>query len=214
MEGKNLAIAAGSGLVTLNVVLMAVFSLIPGLNTLFSILWQYPIVGVLIFGAGLTAGNWLAKTGIKEDSRSKTFTGSALLMLSYGVFGAGILTSFNLASILVILAVTSVITGLTSLIIGIGVNYSNRSFRWAQRYAFYLFIGVVIAAGLGTVFPSVLLVAFILALTGFLLNLVYEIWFMLEENKDPWLHAIGLYVAVAGVFVHILQMVVRWYLDE
>lgn len=214
MKQRNLAIIAGSGLVALNVVLMGVISVIPGVGSLFSLLWQYPIVGVLIFGAGLTAGNWLAKTGIREGSSPKTGAGSGLLMISYGVFGAGILASFNLISTLIVLVITSAVTGVMALIIGLGVNYSNRSFKWAQRYSFFLFVGVVLAAGLGTIFPSVLVLAFILALTGFLLNLVYEIWFMLEEDRDPWLHAVGLYVAVAGVFVHILQMVARWYLEE
>ncbi|MEF8880535.1 MAG: hypothetical protein V5A72_01755, partial [Candidatus Nanohaloarchaea archaeon] len=63
-EYKTIGIA--SGLVTLNIILMALISLTP-LAGLMDYVFSYLILGVLFFGALLTGGEWIAKSGIKNQ---------------------------------------------------------------------------------------------------------------------------------------------------
>ncbi|MDY6769234.1 MAG: hypothetical protein SVW02_03960, partial [Candidatus Nanohaloarchaea archaeon] len=81
-----------------------------------------------------------------------------------------------------------------------------------RRYATYLFLGVLLTAFIGTFTPAVALLAFILALLGFLFLLVYEIWETRTAPENVLRNGIGIYNAFMGVFVHILRIVVEMYL--
>lgn len=208
------SIGIGTALVIVNIALMAAFSEVSVLVDLFDYLWQWPIVGVIAFGILLTGGNWLGRSGIENGDTGLATIGTAMLMAGYGIFGAGIISMLDFYTKLTVLAITAVITTIIAVVAGIYVYWTDRDLRKTGRYANYSFIGVLGTAFIGTLWPPLTLLAFILALTGFLLYLVYEIWRMKTERVDPVLSGFGLYIAYAGVFVQILQLVVRSYLEE
>ena len=57
--------------------------------------------------------------------------------------------------------------------------------------------------------PALLVVAGLLFFLGFLVDLVYEVRAVREGRYGTLRSAIGVYVAVMGVFVHVLQWVLR-----
>jgi len=77
-----------------------------------------------------------------------------------------------------------------------------------------MFIGVFVFALIGSLTPTVLIIAFLLALAGFITYLVYEIWEMKQRPGKVYLNSIGIYVAFMGVFVEILQLVIEMYLED
>ena len=73
-------------------------------------------------------------------------------------------------------------------------------------YAFLAGLGGLLLASF---VPVVGLLAFALIFGGFLLRLGHEMWQVRESRGRPAMQSVGLYVAVAGVFVHVLQIVIR-----
>lgn len=212
--GEAKSIGIGSALVLVNIGLMAGFSEIGFLTEIFNWLWQWPIVGVIVFGAFLTVGNFLGRRGIKNGDAGLATLGVFLLMSGYGIFGAGIIAGMDLMTKMIVLGVTGVITTFIAVLAALYVYWTDRNLSKTGRYANYAFLGVIAAAFAGTFFAPIVLIAFVLALIGFLLYLVYEIWRMKMQKVDPVLSGLGLYIAYAGVFVQVLQLVAREYLER
>ena len=96
---------------------------------------------------------------------------------------------------------------------GIGTYVYARSdtdFDHYGKIATGAFLVGLVAILAGSFIPIVLLVGFVAIFLGFVFRLGYEMWEIRENHGlNTAMQAIGLYVAVAGVFVHILQLVVR-----
>ncbi|MFB6217400.1 MAG: hypothetical protein ABEJ72_10640, partial [Candidatus Aenigmatarchaeota archaeon] len=94
------------------------------------------------------------------------------------------------------------------------VYLTGHDFSSWNRYANYLFMGVLLFALVGTFAGPLGIIAFALALLGFIVYLVYEIWNLRQRPSNVLLNGVGIYVAVMGVFVEILRLVVAMYLEE
>lgn len=212
LESNELkSIGLSTGLVILNIALIALLALTPArqfTNLAFSI----PIVGVLVFGALITGGVYLARNGIKTGSDKKAVSGAVILQLAYGIFGAGIIGFLPQNAHAIVLGITGLVTAGITLLSGIVVYGTDHDFRNWGRYSSYMFLGVIGLAFIGSLTPVVLAGAFLLALAGFITYLIYEIWEMKERSGKVYLNAIGIYVAFMGVFVQILQIIVEMYL--
>lgn len=208
------SIGYGTVLVFVNIFLMSLFSFTP-LAGLLSWLTQWSIFAVIIFyGILLTLGNSFAETGIKKSDVVTAFFGVSLLQFAYGTFGAGLLRNIDLVTQLGFLLATLVITSIISVIAGLIVYRSDKDFSGWQKYSFFSFIGVFITGGIGVFFPPLFILSFILAFIGFLTLLVYRIWEMKAHDKTPMLNAVGLYVAYMGIFIEILQILLRLFSEE
>lgn len=199
-----------TALVVLNVVLMALLATTP-LAALNATLFAAPILGVLVYGAALFLGEWIAERGVTNGNGPLAFLGVVILQGAFGTFGAGVL-SFAPPDLRVpALAITAVVTGGFTLLIALYIYARSKSFdRWSTYSTITFLLGVG-AIAIGTfVEPLLLLVGFVLIFAGFLFRLGWEIW-RVRERRDlsPTLAGIGVYIAVMGVFVHVLQIVLR-----
>lgn len=88
---------------------------------------------------------------------------------------------------------------------------TDHSFERWQLYSWVCFgAGFLVGAVGFFVTPTIMLAAGALFLLGFVVDLTYEIWAVRESKYDSDLRsAIGIYIAVMGVFIHILQLVLR-----
>lgn len=203
------AIGGGAALMVLNVLLMYVFVASP-LAIVNQYLFSIPIVGVLVYGAAIYAGESVAEKGIASGNVPLALGGVAILQLAFGTFGAGVLSFAARGAQLQILGITAVIVAL--MVIGIGTYVYARSitFEHYSTWSMYAFVGGLVSILVGTFFTPLLLVGFVLIFAGFIFRLGWEIWRIRDARVQAVsLQAVGLYVAVAGVFVHVLQIVVR-----
>jgi hypothetical protein len=210
LSGREWQVVVGaSALMALNVLLMYVFVATP-LATVNRYIFSIPILGVVVYGIAIVAGELLAERGVKNGSAGLAVAGVAVLQLAFGTFGAGVL-SYAAPSLRVpILAVTAVVVALMTLAIGTYVYARSKTFEHYNRWATFAFLGGLGAILVGSFFAPVLLLGFVLIFLGFLFRLGWEIWQIRDGRiRSVPLQAIGLYVAVAGVFVHVLQIVVR-----
>lgn len=206
-------IGGATGLVLLNALLMYLFVLTP-LADINAALFTVPVVGVIVYGLFLVAGEWYAEKSLKSDNMVGAILGVSLLQVTYAAFGSGILAHVPRDLHLQALAVTAVVTaGLTGLLATYIYLRSSDFDHWG-KYANVAFLGGLGLAAIGSFVAPVLLFAFVSILLGFILKLGWEIWYVREEYHDVDVAVLGIYVAATGVFVHILQMVARMFLSE
>ena len=203
-------VGLATALMVLNVLLIYAVVTTP-LAVVNRYLFSAPIVGVIAYGVGLMAGEWIAERGIENGSAGLAFGGMALLQLAFGTFGAGVLSFLPRELHVTAIAITAAVTAAVTLLIATYVYARSKSFDSWSTYATVSFVGGLIAIGIGTfVLPMLLLLGFVLVFLGFLFRLGWEIWRVSERPGTPVsLQAIGVYIAVMGVFVHVLQIVVR-----
>ena len=207
-------VGTAAALMTLNVLLMAAFALTP-LAVVNSYLFSVPIIGVLVYGAAIYAGERVAEKGLKASNVAMALGGVVILQMAFGLFGGGILSVLSPEAMLPVLGITAIITVLMTLAIGTYVYARSITFEHYSTWSMYAFIGGVVAILIGTFVTPVLLVGFVLIFTGFIFRLGWEIWRIRDGRVQAVsLQAIGLYVAVAGVFVHVLQIVIRMLADR
>ncbi|UTF54505.1 hypothetical protein [Natronosalvus rutilus] len=209
-SSRELQVIGGASiLMAINVALMYAVVLTP-LQEANAYLFQFPIVGVLVYGAAITGGEIVAERGVSGGNLGIAFVGMVILQLAFGVFGAGVLGFVPRAQQPQILAVTAVVVAVVTAVIATYVYARSKTFESWGRFATYAFIGGVVAILIGTFVEPVLLAGFVLIFLGFLLRLGYEIWQVRDKrNASVALQTIGVYIAVAGVFVHVLQLVIR-----
>lgn len=213
MKHEYKTIGTASGLVALNVALMSIIAFTPLANVM-SYVFSYLILGVLFFGALLTGGVWIAKSGIRNNNKTKSGLGVGILQTAYGLFGGGVLSMAPTNLMPAIIGLTFVLTlGLTVASAAL-VYFTGRDFSSFQNYSTYMFLGVLGLSLFGTFLPYFGVIAFFLALAGFLTYLIYEIYVLREQQASPLMNGLGIYVAFMGVFIQILQMVLRYYLEE
>ena len=207
-------ISGASALMAINVLLMYVLSVTP-LAVVNEFLFAVPIIGVLVYGAAIMVGELVAERGVKGGNLGTAFVGMVILQLAFGVFGAGVLSFAPPDSRLVVLGVTAIVVAVVTAAISTYVYARSKDFdRWGTA-ANFSFLGGVVAIAIGTIVPALLLVGFVLIFLGFLLRLGWEIWRVREHRRaSVALQTIGVYIAVAGVFVHVLQLVLRYLISR
>ena len=208
---KGRAVAArASGLMGLNILLLFAFAFTP-LAIVNDYLFSIPIVGILVYGALLTGGELLAEKGVHTGDPGLALLGVGLLQVGFATFGAGIIDLLPVDLQVLALGITAVITfGLTALVAAFVYWRSDTSFEDWSMYANVLFIGGTVLGFIGSFATPLLIVTFLCFLLGFFFRLGWEVWRVRERGDLPVnLHAIGVYVSMMGVFVHILQLVVR-----
>jgi len=209
-------IGGASALMAINVALMYVFVATP-LATINEFLFgTAPILGVVVYGIAIIAGELIAERGVKSGDMGIAFLGVVCLQLAFGIFGAGVLVFAPAETHLTILGITAVVTALMTALISGYVYARSATFEHWGTFANFAFFGGLVVIAIGSfVLPELLLVGFVLIFLGFLLRLGYEIW-EVRDNRDAsiGLQTIGVYIAVAGVFVHVLQLVMRQVLSQ
>lgn len=207
-EGTSIAI--GSGLLFANIILMWLLTYTP-IPSLTLLLFKYLIVGVLAFTGVLWLGNWLATRGIASGQNGLAIAGVSILQIAYGAFGSSVLIVFAKNTWIAGLVITAGITAAITAIVALFVFMSNKNFSQWGKYASYVFMAAIVSALIGT-FVTTFFYAFtfFLVVTGFFIYLVYEIWSLKAHPKNILLNAFGLYVAVMGIFLHILQIVMSF----
>jgi hypothetical protein len=215
LSGSEWQVVTGaSALMALNVLVMYVFAATP-LSTINRYLFSIPILGAVVYGAAIMGGELLAERGIKNGSGALAVGGVGLLQFAFGVFGAGVLSFAPPRLRVPILGVTAVVVALMTLAIGTYVYARSTTFEHYNTWATYAFLGGLGAILVGTFFAPALVVGFVLVFLGFLLRLGWEIWRIRDGRiRSVSLQAIGLYIAVAGVFVNVLQIVMRLLIDR
>jgi FtsH-binding integral membrane protein len=199
-----------AALIAVNVLLMYVVALTP-IARLANLAFRTPIIGLLVFGGALTAGNYLADRGLENDEMGLAFAGTGILEVTYGVLGGGILAAIAVGSRVLALAITLVVTvamtvGIAAYVYRRGGDYSHWN-RWSLGAFVVGALGVLV----GTFVPVVLIGGFVFIFAGFTLRLGYEIWRVRADYSPDrsLVHALGIYVAFTGVFIHVLQIVIR-----
>lgn len=209
-EGQMKSLGIATGLIILNIAVMWVFGFTP-LSTVNDILFgTFLFLGVIVYGAMLTGGSWLAKNGVRDNNTNKAVAGTSIVQLAYGMFGAGIITTLLDPGLqLIALGITGVVTTGIAVLAGLLVFGTGHDFSNWGSYANYIFLGVLVVSFIGSFSGIFGLIAFTLALIGFIVYLVHQIYMTRIRPEKPFLNGIGLYVAFMGVFVEILQIVVR-----
>ncbi|WIV67132.1 hypothetical protein [Natrialbaceae archaeon AArc-T1-2] len=213
-EGR--VMGGASALMVINVALMYVFVATPLAVVNDYLFGIAPILGVLVYGVAIFVGELIAERGVKNNDVGTAFVGMVLLQLAFGVFGAGVLSVAPPESHLEILGITAVLTALMTAVVTGYVYARSTTFEHWGRFANFAFLGGVAVIAVGSfVLPVLLLLGFVLIFLGFTLRLGYEIW-QVRDRRDvsTALQTIGVYIAVAGVFVHILQLVMRYVLSQ
>jgi len=214
-EGQLKSLGIATALIILNIAVMWLFAFTP-LSALNNLLFDtFFLLGVVVYGAMLTIGLWVAKKGIRDQNTSLAIGGTSLIQIAYGLFGAGILSMVLAPSTQALaLAITGVVTTLIAIFSGLLVFGTNHDFSSWGKYANYIFLGVLGISLVGSFSGPFILLAFALALLGFIVYLIHEIYLTKTRPNTPFLNGIGLYTAFMGVFVEILQLVVRMLADE
>ena len=211
LSGREWRVVGGaSALMAINVVLMYFLAVSP-LAVLNEFLFAVPIIGVLVYGAAIVAGEWIAERGVEGGDFGVAFVGLVILQLAFGIFGAGVLAFVPPDVRVTALGLTAIVVAAMTGLIATYVYARSQTFEHWGRYANFSFIGGVVAILIGTFVSPVLLVGFLLIFLGFLLRLGWEIWRVRDHRTGSVaLQTIGVYIAVAGVFVHVLQLVLRY----
>jgi len=207
-------IGGATGLMALNVLVMYIMAATP-LARVNQIVFSIPLVGALVYGALIMGGELLAERGFETDSMPTALAGVVILELAFGAFGGGILSFLSEGARVPALMITGVVVVAMTALIGSYVYLrSGTQFDHYGRWASYAFLGGLGALLLGSFVPIVLAAAFVLIFGGFLLRLGHEMWQVRESRGRPAMQSVGLYVAVDGVFVHVLQIVIRMLADR
>jgi len=210
---RNLSkiIGMATGLVAANILLMLVLSYITPVVGLSAILFGNIFIGMAVFAVTVGGGFWISSKGTESGNLPLAGAGITLTQVGYGLFGALVLGMASAALRLPAIGISVVLTAIITGIISYVVFSTDRNFSSWQSYSFYCFIAgfVVVAIGYFTT-PILLLVGSVIFFAAFIVDLTYEIWAVRENRYASDLrNAIGIYVAVMGVFIHILMWVLR-----
>lgn len=213
-QGEIKSLGVATGLIILNIAVMWIFAFTP-LATINNLLFDtFFLLGVIVYGVLLTGGLYIAKKGIRSDNTTLAISGTSLIQLAYGIFGAGILGLVTPSIQGLAIAITGVISVIIAILAGLLVYGTGHDFSSWGRYANYIFLGVMGFSLIGSFSPAVIIFAFTLALIGFIVYLIHEIYMVKTRPGKPFLNGIGVYTAFMGVFVEILQIVIHLLAEE
>lgn len=211
---RNVAVPAAA-LIGLNVLLMFAVAQTP-LVAVNDLLFSVPIVGLLVYGAALTGGNVLAERGLERGQLAMAGVGVLLLQGAYALFGGGILSWVPAGSQAAVLGVTLVVTVAMTIAIAAYVYLRDRNFDHWSKWSLGAFVVGAVLVLVGSFVQVALLGGFLFIFLGFMLRLGYEIWHVRANYAADrsLVHALGIYVAFTGVFVHVLQIAARMMADR
>jgi hypothetical protein len=213
-EGQLKSLGVATGLIVLNIAIMWVFAFTP-VSAVNNLLFDtFFLLGVVVYGAMLTGGVWLAKKGVRNNETGMALGGTGLIQAAYGMFGAGIIGFLPVELQAAALGITGVITTVIAVLSGLLVFGTGHDFSSWGKYANYIFLGVVGIALIGSFSGIFQIISFFLALIGFIVYLIHQIYMTKTRPGTPFLNGIGLYTAYMGVFVEILQIVVQMLAEE
>jgi len=211
---RSVAVPAAA-LVAVNIALMYLVAATP-LSAVNEVLFSVPILGLIVYGAALTGGNIAAERGLQSGSMALAAFGTLLLQVAYGLFGGGVLGRAPADLRGTLLAVTLAVTVAMTVAIAAYVYLRDAEFDHWSTWSFGAFIVGAVLVLVGSFVTVVLAVGFLFIFLGFALRLGYEIWHV-KANYDPnsaLVHALGIYVAFTGVFVHVLQIALRMFAER
>ncbi len=210
---RNLSkiIGISTGLIAVNILLMLALSYVPPVVGLGAVLFGNFIIGAVTFAVTVGGGSWVASKGTQRGSLPLAGVGVTVTQAGYGLFGATILGLASASLRLPAIGISVIITAAITAVVAYVVFTTNRNFSSWQNYSFYLFIGGFALGAVGYfVFQPLVLVAGLVFFAAFIVSLTYEIWAVKENRYASDLrNAIGIYVAVMGVFVNVLIWVLR-----
>jgi hypothetical protein len=210
---RNLSkiIGIATGLIAVNILAMLALSYVPAVVGLGAVLFGNFFIGIAVFAVTVGGGSWVASKGTQRGSLPLAGAGVTLTQIGYALFGATALglaaASLRVPAIGISVVITAAITAAVAYV----VFTTDRNFSGWQSYSFYLFIGGFVLGAVGFfVSPLLLVVASLVFFAAFIVSLTYEIWAVKENRYASDLrNAIGIYVAVMGVFVNVLIWVLR-----
>jgi len=204
-------VSVAAALMSVTVILMLLMSQTPLASLGLALYDLFPLLGVAVFGVFISLGRHFGMKGLLTDENQLALAGIALSVFGYGWFGGSILSPFETRIYVPAIAIAGVITiGLTLLatiiIFGTDYNFSGAGLASAVSFG----IGIVLVLIISFISSPILaVIGFGFFLLGFLLDLVYEIYLTSTGRRTPVANGLGVYIAFAGVFVHILQIVLR-----
>ncbi len=204
-------IGVASGLVIINILVMFVLA-VTTFAEIALLAFSTPILGFVIYGAALTGGQYIADIGIETENTPLATAGVVLLQAGFGTIGAALLSVLPREWHLIALGATAVLTTLFTVVVTAYVLWTDRSLEHWRMYANYCFGAAFLVVLVGSfVLTPLLLLGFLLTFAGFTFMLGFDIWHAMTDQtgKNPWWHGVRVYVAVMGVFVHILRIIVR-----
>lgn len=208
-QGQLKSLGIASGLVLLNVAVMWIFAFTP-LSAVNNLLFgSIFFLGVIVYGAMLTGGVYIAKKGVRSENTGMAIGGTTLVQIAYGLFGAGALSLLPVNLQATALLITGAATTGIAVLSGLLVFGTAHDFSSWGKYANYIFLGVLGISFIGSFSAPITIIAFGLALIGFIVYLIHQIYVTKTRPGKPFLNGIGLYTAYMGVFVEILQIVVE-----
>jgi hypothetical protein len=208
----NLASTMGvaSGLVAANVALMLVLSYTPVVD-LGRVVFSNFFLGIAVFAATVGGGHWLSTGSLEKGNVALAAVGVALIQFGYGLFGSTLLAGVESSLRVPALGISAVITAAITALVTVVVYRTDHSFERWNLYSAGLFVGGLVLGAVGVFVASLLLVvAGLCFFLGFIAYLFHEVW-AVKTSAYPGtlINAIGIYVAVMGVFVHVLSWVLR-----
>jgi len=213
-EGQLKSLGIATSLIILNIAVMWIFAFTP-LSKINNLLFgTFLFLGVIVYGAMLTGGTWLAKKGVRNGNKKQAIGGTGIIQLAYGMFGAGIIGMLSPNLQATALALTGIVTTVIAVFAGLLVFGTKHDFSSWGRYANYIFLGVLAVSFIGSFSGIFALISFTLALIGFIVYLIHQIYITKTRPNTPFLNGIGLYTAYMGVFVQILQMIIEMLLSR
>ncbi len=208
-EGEFKTLGVATGLIALNIAVMWIFAFTP-LNMINDILFgTFFFLGVAVFGLALTGGLYIARKGLSGGDKGLAVAGTAIIQVAYGVFGAGIIGFLPPATQALAIIGAGIVSIMIALFAGLLVYGTGKDFSHWGRYSNYLFLGVFGISFIGSFTPTLIIIAFALALLGFTVYLIHQIYMTKTRSETPLLNGLGIYTAFMGVFVQVIQMIIR-----
>lgn len=207
--GKTVGVAGL--LMSATIVLMLLISQTPLATWGLAIYNIFPLLGLLVFGALISGGRHFGMKGLMSDDMKLALGGIVLSVFTYGWFGGAILSQSSQNIYVAAIVITGGITIGITVVATILVFGTDYNFSWtgkASAISFGFGIVLVLITSFISITPLVL-VGFLCFLLGFMFDLVYEIHLTSAGARNPVANGLGVYIAFAGVFVHILQLVRR-----
>lgn len=230
------------GAVALIMANIAVMVLIAPTAAAEAVLWMYqsapfaPWFGLIVMSLILSLGRYVGYNSLgydavnPEDTRyvgsvntTTAVLGLLITQLAFGLFGGAALAIVSRDLWITVIGISAGITAAIAIVAGSAELMTKRDLA-PVGYTIHiggiivgvvlLFLGRIIGAvdvGLG---DTILMVAFLAILISWIGDMLHEISILTRDDRTIALNAFGLYVAITGVFVHILWIVARAYAEN